>query len=227
MAIASPSATVIAMKSNSKFATGEYYHIFNRGVEQRQIFSDDYDLQRFMKSMEVFNSVDATGSIYECSFEEKKKNCRVKKLVEIVCYCLNHNHYHLLLKQVRDGGVGEFIRRLGIGYTIYFNLRNKRSGVLFQGRTKYVHVDSNDYLLYLSAYINLNHRIHKLGDRISKSSWMEYIGESKSGAYVCSKHIILDQFKNNKEYKSFSLETLENIRQKKEMYYDMKQLLLE
>src|SRR3989344_7327953 len=189
------------MKS-TKFVTGEYYHIFNRGVEKRQIFSDNIDIQRFLESLEVFNTVNAIGSIYEHSFENKKqKTKRAKKLVDIVCYCLNHNHYHLLLRQSIDCGLGEFIRRLGIGYTSYFNIRNKRSGVLFQGRTKSVHADSNEYLLYLSSYINLNHKIHTLGDRISKSSWEEYIEDNKKVNRLCSQQIVLGQFKNRKEYK--------------------------
>lgn len=229
MAIVSPSAIVVFMKS-TKFVTSEYYHIFNRGVEKRQIFSDDTDTQRFLKSIAVFNTVNAVGSIYEYSFESKKrKTIKSKKLVEIICYCLNNNHYHLLLRQSINGGLGEFIRRLGIGYTSYFNIRNKRSGVLFQGRTKSAHIDSNEYLLHLSAYINLNHKIHPFGDRISKSSWEEYVeeGKTRDSTRICSKQIVLRQFKNCKEYKAFALEALDNIRQKKTMYGEMKKLLLD
>jgi len=77
-------------------------------------------------------------------------------LVEIIVYCLNPNHYHIILRQVSEGGVSKFMLKLSSGYSSYFNKKNKRSGSLFQGRFKAVHIDSNEYLLYLSAYVNKN-----------------------------------------------------------------------
>ena len=67
-------------------------------------------------------------------------------LVQIICYCLNPNHYHLLLKEIKDGGISEFMKRVGGGYTWYFNNKHKRSGTLFQGRFKSVHIKSNEQL---------------------------------------------------------------------------------
>ena len=52
------------------FVNKEYYHIFNRGVDKRKVFLDGDDLDRFLQSMDEFNSVAPIGSIYENSFNE-------------------------------------------------------------------------------------------------------------------------------------------------------------
>ena len=153
--------------SREDFASGEFYHVYNRGTDKRDIFVDSNDLDRFYKSLIHFNAVEPVGSIYELSFSQENSK-PAKPLVEIICYALNQNHYHLLLKQVSDRGIEKFIQRLGTGYTKYFNNKHKRNGVLFQGKFKSVHVDSNEYLLHLSIYINLNEHAHKLGSPTSK-----------------------------------------------------------
>src|SRR3989344_2909250 len=43
--------------------TGEYYHIYNRGVDKRDIFNDKEDLHRFIESICEFNQIDGIGSI--------------------------------------------------------------------------------------------------------------------------------------------------------------------
>ncbi|MFA5842004.1 MAG: transposase [Candidatus Paceibacterota bacterium] len=226
------------------FANGEFYHVYNRGVDKRIIFSDKSDVDRFFQCMVSFNSIDPVGSLYELSLggKDKLKSNRHKyqlggetaKLVNIVAYCLNPNHFHFILEQVRDGGISEFMKRMG-GYTWYFNNKYKRSGSLFQGVFKSIHIDSNEYLLHVSAYVNLNNRVHKLGGETAEfakfvgsvSSWEEYIGEGKNGAGICTKDIILEQFKGRKEYKEFAMASLRTIRERKDELKGIKGLLLE
>jgi len=114
------------------------------------------------------------------------------------------------------------MQKLGAGYTSYFNIKNKRTGVLFQGAFKAVHIDSNEQLLYVSSYVNLNFKVHQLGGEASKlklmkSSWDEYVGENniKNNEAFCEKDIILDQFKNKNEYKKHAFETLELVLENK------------
>ncbi|MDP3697080.1 MAG: transposase, partial [Candidatus Taylorbacteria bacterium] len=167
---------------NLEFTTGEFYHLFNRGNNKRGVFLDKYDLNRFFLSMREFNTYKPIGSIYEQSFKkEGADSTKNTKLVDFICYCLNPNHFHFALKQLKDDGITKFMHRLGTGYTKYFNQRHENSGALFQGRYKAKHIDSNEYLLHLSAYINLNPEAHQLGSSTSKSSWEEYINpNSKS-----------------------------------------------
>ena len=136
-----------------QFVNGEYYHIYNRGVDKRLIFSDKDDIKRFFQSMGEFNVVEPSGGIYVNSFRKEstggKKNKLQRKaplrsaaskwgnsakLVEFICYCLNPNHFHFLLEQKEDKGIEQFMHRLSTGYTNYFNKKRKRSGALFQGR---------------------------------------------------------------------------------------------
>jgi len=204
------------MTRNIEFAEEENYHIFNRGVEKRTIFHDDYDFDRFLESMMKFNVVEPIGSIYESRFAKNdiQLGNGVSKLVDFVCYCLNPNHFHFILEQVSEKGIEKFMHRLLLGYAKYYNHKYKRSGVLFQGPFQAVHIDSNEQLLHTSVYVNLNNKVHKLGNGVSKSSWMEYGGLDNDG--ICKKDIILGQFKDFEEYKEFAGTSLEWIKENKE-----------
>jgi putative transposase len=227
------------------YTNGGIYHIYNRGVEKRNIFSDFYDVKRFFQSMAEFNSVKPIGSLYENSFLKKKIGSRSPlnhklprsigksdKLVEFIAFCLNPNHFHFILKQVVQGGISEFMKRLSGGYTWYFNHRHSRNGVLFQGKFKAIPVDSNDYLLRLSAYVNLNYLVHQLGGPTAKlvvTSWGEYmrVGLYNSDSKFCNAEIVLNQFSTREEYKKFAEEALEDILRNKERDRELKSLLFE
>jgi len=195
------------------FCDGEIYHIYNRGVEKRDIFADQADLKRFIESVNLFNDIELAGSFYEQSLLTKQNKIRKpEKLVEIICFALNPNHFHFLLKQTKEKGIEKFMHRLGVGYSLYFNKKHKRSGHLFQGVFKSKHVDSNEYLLDLSAYVNLNDKIHHLNNEISQlslTSWSQFaeLKARKSPIKVCGE-IIMEQFKNSKEYEKFAEDKL-------------------
>jgi REP element-mobilizing transposase RayT len=195
------------------FITGEYYHIYNRGVEKRKIFDSEADYRRFRNSLKDFNSTDPAWKIEWA--RKKGKALKGKKLVEIVAYCLNPNHFHLLLKQVAGSGISEFMRKMGTGHTMYFNKKYDRSGVLFQGKFKSVRIKSNDHLLYLSAYVNCNSEIHGIAkaEKYKWCSFREYLSREK---ILCNKKIILSQFENAEEYKNFCKENAFEIRERRE-----------
>ena len=224
------------------FVQDEYYHIYNRGVDKRSIFEDVFDLARFYQSMQELNSVEPIGSIFAHGFNKSQllrnsipKSGESDKLVEFVAYCLNFNHFHFILRPVAENGISEFMRRLSIGHTNYFNIKYKRSGVLFQGTFKAIHINSDSYLRHLSVYVNLNNRIHAYSQslrnsipkskfELTKSSWEEYsrakIVKGKNGDNqfagnpndFCVKDMILSHFDTVAEYKNFSEETLQDIK---------------
>lgn len=206
-----------------EFANGEFYHVYNRGTDKREIFSDEHDFFRFLQSIQEFNGPDPIGSIYEHTYikkfggETSKKNPdKRESLVNIVAYCLNSNHYHFLLQQVSERGIEKFMQRLGTGYTMYFNKKYERTGALFQGVFKAVYVDSNEYLLHVSAYVNLNYRVHGFGGETSRyrASWEEYMegmcGKKMENG-ICDTDPILGQFRNREEYKKFAEDSLRGI----------------
>jgi len=198
--------------NREKIAIGEYYHVYNRGVDKRLIIKDNEDVERFIQSLEFFNSKEPIRSLREIISNNGKNIKPNEALVKIICYDLNTNHFHLLLKEINDGGISEFMKRIGGGYTWYFNNKNKRSGSLFQGTFKSVHIKSNEQLLHTSVYINLNYKVHKISGETAenvKSSWGEYIG--KTDKNICDKKIILEQFKSIKEYEDFTRSSLEEI----------------
>lgn len=210
----------------TSFVNGEYYHIYNRGVDKRKVFLSKYDYLRFLKSLKEFNCEDPVVSLYikdrvvaakplQSKPLQSKRN---KKLVEIISYCLIPNHYHLILRQLKEGGISEFMKRVGGGYTWYFNYKNKRNGSLFQGTFKDIHVDTNDYLLYLSAYVNGNYMLHGIKD----GNW-KFSGLNDENN-LCNMNVILNDFKSVNEYEKFVREVAGEIAEKRA---DMKKYFLE
>ena len=188
---------------------------------------DMFDADRFLKSMIVFNTVKQIGSIYELSFQVDFKPAKKDKLVDIIAYCLNPNHFHLMLKQSRNGGISKFMQKLAAGYSWYFNHKYKRNGVLFQGPFKIKHINDNSYALHTSAYINLNDKVHQLGAsgaKLVRSSWDEYRNSKNE---ICKKDIILNQFNNPVEYTSFALESLKDMIAKRDDYRELAALFKE
>jgi putative transposase len=215
----------------TEFANGEYYHIYNRGVDKREVFLGGKDYERFLLSIKEFNREDAIGSLYEKYLREKKINrvgesgggstsimeVEPPRLIEIIAYCLNPNHYHIIIKQEQNNSIVKFMQKLGTSYAMYFNKKFERSGVLFQGKFKSIHINSNEYLLLLSAYVNANHEIHGFLEKDwPYSSFLDYTG--KRDGKLCNKEIILGQFDNNfGEYEKYIKNNANYFKDKKEL----------
>lgn len=138
-----------------RFANGEFFHVYNRGVDKRTVFQNIADYRRFLRSLVEFNDLNHVFSSSQISRPEIR--CvKPIPLVRIVSYCLMPNHYHFVLEQLEDDGIPGFMHRIGTGYTNYFNKRNERTGSLFQGRYKAIHINSDRYLLHITRYIHLN-----------------------------------------------------------------------
>jgi len=203
----------------------EYYHVYNRGVDHRSIIQDQKDAERFTTCLDAFNTIEPVGSLYALSFETPKPNR--KKLVDIISYCVNPNHFHFVLFQRAEKGISKLIQRLTGGYSWYFNNKYKRTGALFEGRFKAKNISENNYLLHVSAYVNLNDRVHKLSvpsAKLVRSSWREYT-ENING--ICNKKIILDQFESKKDYGEFALSNLPDMLTIRKDYAELKNRLLE
>jgi putative transposase len=132
------------------------YHIYNRGVDKREIFSNDSDRRRFLSCLYNFNNTCQSRSFDEVDETQKESAGDREKLVEILAFVLMPNHYHLLVKPLVENGVSEFMRKIGTGYTHYFNIRHERSGTLFQGKYKFVKIEDDEQLNYIPFYIHFN-----------------------------------------------------------------------
>lgn len=137
--------------------TGEIYHILNRGTEERIIFQNRRDYERFL--LTVFESNNITPSVENRHRRNKNTNLRSTKskpLVEIFCLCLMPNHFHMAIKQLIDGGIAKLMQRVGNSYTKYFNIKYGRKGSLFMARYKSIHVKTDSQIRHLITYIHAN-----------------------------------------------------------------------
>ena len=155
-------------RRKSDFANNEYYHCYNRGVEKRIIFNDTQDFAYFIKSLKAFNTTEVFG-------KQRLYNKNIgDRLVEIVCSCLLPNHFHLVLKQNTENGISQFMQRIGISYSMYFNQKNERSGTLFQGSFKSKYLSTDQDLQQVISYVYHNNIVHNITDEKAFSHYIDH-----------------------------------------------------
>lgn len=135
----------------------QFYHTYNRGVDKRIIFQTPGDYERFTKGLFYFNDANVLGGLHLGYLEIGASGPDLRdRLVDIISWCLMPNHFHLVLRQLQEGGISKFIQKLVSGYTTYFNIKNGRSGVLLQGAFKSKHIQTDAYLMHAVRYVHLN-----------------------------------------------------------------------
>ncbi len=195
----------------------EYYHIYNRGNNKQNIFLDKRDWIRFLflilhlQSPLVFINMSrpvsnfVKSSAFNISGEKLEKIIK-NRYVELMNFSMMPNHFHLIAHEMKGNGISQYMQRILTAYSKYFNTKYKKSGHLFQGPYKIVHIKNNEQLLHLSAYIHRNPReIKEWKNKEYKYPWSSYqdcIGENRWNDLF--KHqIITEQFSNPNEYKDF------------------------
>ncbi len=138
------------------FTINEHYHIYNRGAHKEPIFRDESDFERFVALLYLANSqlrLDFKRIKPAELFNQTKTRPR---LVDVIAYCLMPNHFHIVMKEIIEGGISRFMHKLCTSYSMYFNLKYDHSGTIFQGPFKSKHVGNDDYFRYLIQYVHLN-----------------------------------------------------------------------
>lgn len=205
-----------------RFVENKIYHIYNRGVEKRDIFLNENDYLRFIYDLFEFNDEDSVfNTTYyfnskskeiESRHLEKERKSR-KLLVEILIFTLMPNHFHLLLRQKKENGIVKFMQKLGTGYSNYFNKKYERVGGLFQGRFKAILVSEEAHFIHLPFYIHTNPLDLIYGSSTSIdwgkqkeflkkyrwSSYLDYIGK-KNFPSLTSRNFLLEFWGGEKEY---------------------------
>jgi len=139
------------------FSIGEFYHVYNRGTDKRKIFITNRDYERFIVLLYLANSNNSIRiDLRRQSFQDLMEIDRGKNFVDIGAYCLMPNHFHILLREKTENGISLFMQKLTTAYTMYFNKKHERNGVLFQGVFKAEHLENDNYLKYMYSYIHLN-----------------------------------------------------------------------
>ena len=138
----------------------------NRGVDKRTIVLSNADRLRFVNDLFIFNDTERVENLgYVLKNNQAAPIKKSERLVTIHAWCLMGNHYHMLLSDTVENGMSLFLKKLNAGYAKYFNKKYNRSGALFQGKTKRVHIQHERHFLYILPYIHLNPLDLKAGSR--------------------------------------------------------------
>jgi len=213
-----------------KFAPDQIYHIYNRGVDKRDIFLEEIDKWRFLQCLCLFNDeIKSSNILWQIEKNRGKVSLKILKeyvvkegrqpLVRILAYCLMPNHYHFLLEELVDGGITKFMHKFGSGYSHYFNNKYHRTGSLFGSPFKAVLIDNEIQLQYLLVYINVINpgqltepklkengirdtaAILRTADEYLWGTHQEYSG--KRGSIIINKGVLGEIFPNPEYYRNF------------------------
>jgi len=220
------------------FVNKEYYHIYNRGVEKRDIFCEYGDYLRCIHYLYELNDRERLSynlrhcfHLYEAKPRGGPEERERDTIVEIIAYCLMPNHFHLILRQIQSDGISQFMQKLGTAWTMFFNAKYERSGRLFQGVFKARHVKTTEQFIHLTRYIHLNPlniifpgwrkrgvsdwlKVNNFLEQYRWSSYLDYLGK-KNFPLVIAPEPLKMYFNNALTYKDFVndlvLKDLENI----------------
>jgi len=207
------------MTRTFRFEIDEFYHAYNRGVDKRVIFDGEMDKKRFLKLLYLCNGSNPVN-LRELPKGETFGIDMGEKLVNVCAYCLMDNHFHLLLQECSENGISRFMQKLVTAYVMYFNEKNSRTGTLFGGAFKARHVDNDQYLRYLLAYLHLNPvdmiesswkengikdlaRVKNYLEQYAFSSFGEFNGRARPESAIVDKLALPDYFATPREFDEY------------------------
>jgi putative transposase len=180
------------------------YHLYNRGVERRNIFLCSEDYLTLLHIFQAYLTIDHLSSTANKSLCGR---------LELLCFCLMPNHFHLIIRQKDKAAMAEFMRKVFTTYSMYFNKKYHRTGTLFESRYKASLIDKPYYLLHLSRYVhhnpeNLLRRGQKLED-YPYSSLPNYLGYLNTDWIKTEVilEVLKDEFGKRTTYKDFMKDT--------------------
>ncbi len=194
-------------------ATGEIYHVFNRGVEKRVIFCDKREYRHMVDLLDYYRFSEVPMRFSQFHLQSRadqltitsKMRKNATRRVDILAYCLMPNHFHLMLRQVVDHGISDFLSNICNSHSRYFNTKHERSGPLFQGPFKAVRVSTEEQLIHLSRYIHLNPSTAYLveEDGLDSYPWSSLPEYLTGKINIIDPKPIMSIFKTNKKYQQF------------------------
>jgi len=189
------------------FANGEYYHLFNRGVNRQTIFTHSSDYYNFLDTLDYYRFQGPKPSFSTRKRFKLSNYKNNQKIIGIVSYCLMPNHFHILAQQLTDGGIQEFMRKTLNSYTKYFNTLYKRIGPLLQGEFRAVHIDSDEQLLHVSRYIHLNPSVSGLTENLDAYPYSSYpYFLNRATDPLCDSTLTRELVKSPQDYQQFVMD---------------------
>ena len=215
------------------FENKNIYHVYNKTIDDKRIFENSLLSEEFYKRLIYYRSEKASRSFSELnklsieSLNTLKKEIFIKKhfKVSILTYCFMPTHYHLIVKQLVDNGISNFMSKTTNSFTRYFNLKNKRNGQLFLKDFKAISIRTDEQLIHTSRYIHLNMYSSGLTKSVDEvlnypwSSFRSYATEIEDK--LVDTNLILGIFNKNKEdYKKFVYANAEYQKKLEEVKYE-------
>lgn len=149
----------------TQFVNEEYYHVIIRSVGDTQVFLNEDDYFRGIFSIYEFNNSSSTTIWLRRIQRKKEKLIEVsgisiaqadrERFVDVLAFAIMPNHIHLLVKQLKDNGISNFMKKIGGGYANYFNKKYKRKGHLFC-TFQSVHIAGDSQFRNVFSYIHCN-----------------------------------------------------------------------
>lgn len=201
-------------------------HVVKRGARGLPITRDDRDRKRLPLLLYYLNDT-YRDEYWERAlknvgpFERPAYWPERDPLVKVLAWTLMPNHLHLVLKEIREGGIAKFMQKVCGSMTTHFNAKYKERGSLFQGayRGRTVDLHGDTYLRYLAVYVmvknpfelypgGLTHAIKHFDEAYAWAaaypftSLGTYIGVETSP--IVDKDIYGELFENPNEFKEFA-----------------------
>lgn len=141
-----------------EFAIGEWYHCYSRGVDKRTVFESASDFDRFQETLFISNDTEPSkrSNFQHLDHAQIFALERGEPLVSIGAYSQMPNHFHILMQEIIEGGISRFMHKVGTSYTMYFNIKNKRTGNLFTKPFRSKRITDDRYFRRVAQYIHLN-----------------------------------------------------------------------
>lgn len=184
------------------YTENTYYHIYNRGVEKREIFLDLQDCKVFLRYLKLYLS--PPEEVMKIAHSEPRALRFLKHnmwdQIDLISFALMPNHFHLQVYQRTERAIAQLLQRVCVAYAMYFNNKYERVGGLLQGTYKGAVIIDDAHHLHLSKYINLNHtKLPEPGRELFRgfSSLDYYLGEKK--ASWVKPEIVLSRFNSAKK----------------------------
>lgn len=182
---------------------GNYYHIYNRGINSVKLFNEKGNYEHFLK-------------LYDKHIEP---------IVETYAWCLMNNHFHFLvrLKEKSELDSEKIIHpsrsfsNLFNAYTKAYNKKYNRHGALFERPFRRKHIDSEIYLRNVIAYIHNNPVHHKICSHPIEYPWSSYVSCISEEPTKLKRKEVIEIFS--------SLENFKNTHQEKGNYFTFENLL--
>jgi REP element-mobilizing transposase RayT len=141
--------------SHPKLQSGNYYHIYNRGINSCNLFGEEANYHYFLLLYEKY----------------------INPIAETFAWVLMPNHFHLIIyiKDLSDTKEPHhYFSNLFNAYTKAFNKRYHRHGALFERPFRRKQIDSDDYLKQVIIYTHNNPIHHAFTSHPLQYQWSSY-----------------------------------------------------